>query len=217
MKNDEIEEKLHELIVKWTNFMKWHPKYEKWVEDRIWQEKHQEERINSLKENFNSLLGKRILDLGCGMGGLTVALAKEKLDVIALDFNPDYCKITKLRGERYKLKVEIINSMGEYLPFRNESIDIVCLFDVLEHVQEPIKVLNETYRVLKPSGGAIVTFVNRYTLKDPHYHLLFINWMPGRLVEWYIKKEEEESSIFPYQTDRNYLICIISPIMNLKK
>lgn len=64
------DQELEELVTKWTGHMKWRSGYEQWVNGRIWQEKHQKSRINELAELFGDISGKKILDLGCGMGGL---------------------------------------------------------------------------------------------------------------------------------------------------
>jgi len=68
--------------------------------------------------------------------------------------------------------------MGEQLPFK-DSFDIVTCWDVLEHVQDPERVLREINRVLKSQGRLFITVVNKYAIRDPHYHLAFINWLPN--------------------------------------
>ncbi|MFC1962392.1 class I SAM-dependent methyltransferase [Chloroflexota bacterium] len=200
----EAENELHELVTKWTSFMKWRSDYEEWIKNRLWQELFQAAHINGLKELIGELSGKKVLDLGCGMGGFSVALTQRGVTVIALDCNPDYCKITRLRGERYGLKVSPINGVGEYLPLRSEQFDMVVLSDVLEHVQNPHKVLKEVYRVLKSRGSTYVTVVNKFTFNDPHYHLRFINWLPQKIAEWYIEKRKRSKSYAPFK-DRQRL------------
>ena len=182
-----LEAKLWQLVTKWTSQLKWRRDYDKWVDGRIWQENYWQEEIEELCQNIDDLESKKILDLGCGMGGFSVALSRNEIDVVPLDFNSDYCQITKLRGERYDLRLSPVNGMGEQLPFRNCSFDAVTCFDVLEHVYNPAQVLSEAYRVLKPGGKMLLTLINRYVCRDPHYHLRFINWMPKRIAEWYIR------------------------------
>lgn len=180
-------QELEELVTKWTGHMKWRSDYKQWVIGRIWQEERQKARIGELVEIFGDISGKKILDLGCGMGGAIVALLKDGYDVTGLDFNRDYCEITKLRGRRYGINVRVVNSVGEFLPFKDEQFDLITCFDVLEHVKNPKQVLSEINRVLKPKGKAIVIVINKYSFKDPHYHLRFINWIPKNVAEWYIK------------------------------
>jgi len=58
------------------------------------------------------LAGRQILDLGCGMGGLSTALALAGARVQPLDFNQHYCEITRLRGTRYGLSLSPVNAAG---------------------------------------------------------------------------------------------------------
>jgi len=201
---EDPEAKLAEMLAQWASFMKWHPNYEKWLVGRIHQEDYQQARINNLLDVIGDLSRKRILDLGCGMGGLSVALRREGFDVIPLDFNIDYCRITKLRGQRYVLDINPINAMGESLPLKSELFDAITLFDVLEHVQRPAYVLRELYRVLKPGGSVFATVINRYAFRDPHYHLRLINWVPKKVAEWYIKQRKRGKSFVPCE-DRQKL------------
>jgi SAM-dependent methyltransferase len=93
------------------------------------------------------------------------------------------------------MNVSPVNARGESLPFKEQLFDAACLFDVLEHVQSPEKVLNELFRVLKPGGSVMVTVINKYAFRDPHYHMRFINWMPKGIAEWYIKWRKREKDI----------------------
>ena len=206
---EDIEVKLTKMITEWLSFRKGNPNYEKRLRRRIHQEYYQTNRIKNLLEFLGDLSHKKILDLGCGMGGFAVALRLEGFDVIPLDFNMYYCQITRLRGQRYGMNTNPINALGELLPFKSQLFDIVCLFDVLEHVQSPEKVLGELYRVLKPRGSILVTVINKHAFRDPHYHLLFVNWMPKRVAEWYINQRKRSKNCAPSEdkqklSDMNY-------------
>lgn len=191
---DDLEEKLVTMITRWASFMSRHPNYEKRLKTRIRQEDHQENRIKNLGDFLGDLSRKRILDLGCGMGGFAVAMRLDGFDVVPLDFNLDYCQITKLRGQRYGMNLSPVNALGESLPFKGQLFDVACLYDVLEHVQSPEKVLKELCRALKPGGSVFVTVINRRAFRDPHYHLRFVNWMPKRTAEWYINRRKRSKS-----------------------
>src|SRR3989442_1233368 len=70
----------------------------------------------------------------------------------ALDYNPDYARIARLRAHRYGLDLNVVVGAGEQLPYPDESFDAVVCLDVLEHVSDVESVLGEVRRVLKPGG-----------------------------------------------------------------
>lgn len=184
---NENEEKLRELVIKWTNQFKWRKDFLKWQEERIWQEKYQDKIIDFLEKFIPDLKNKKILDLGCGMGGFLVAMKKRGYDIEGLEPNSDYRKIAILRGKRYGLEIKVTAGFGEKMPFPNNSFDFIFCNNVLEHCENPIEILKESYRILKPDGQIYVTVINRLGFKDSHYHLRFINWMPRILGEYIIK------------------------------
>jgi ubiquinone/menaquinone biosynthesis C-methylase UbiE len=173
--------------------MTWRKDFDEWRERRIWQELHQESNLKDVRAALGPhIAGKSVLDLGAGMGGLSVAMLLEfgpmGLRLEALDYNPDYCNIARLRAERYDLELPIVMAAGEHLPYPDASFDLVVCMDVLEHVQDAEMVLMEIYRVLKPGGIALTTVPNRRAFRDPHYHLPLINWLPRPLAERIIER-----------------------------
>jgi 2-polyprenyl-3-methyl-5-hydroxy-6-metoxy-1,4-benzoquinol methylase len=201
----EVNRELEAAIDPWLAHMRWRADFAEWREGRLWQEKKQQGTLNHLRsflrfadqhsDNGNAagaqssdvLSGRLILDLGCGMGGLTTALALSGASVQPLDFNPHYCRITRLRGTRYGLDFSPINAEGEHLPFRDGQFDLIVCMDVLEHVEDPEKLLSEISRCLKPGGLCQLTAINRFAFRDPHYHVRFVNWLPRSLSESYLR------------------------------
>src|ERR1051325_6991843 len=135
-----------------------------------------------------TLAGLLVLDLGCGMGGLSTALALEGADVRSVDFNRHYCHITRLRGMRYGLELAPINAAGEALPFPEAHFDVVMCVDVLEHVRDPEALVAEISRCLKPGGVCQITAINRFAFRDPHYHARLVNWLPRRFADRYLRR-----------------------------
>jgi ubiquinone/menaquinone biosynthesis C-methylase UbiE len=172
--------------------MTWRRDFAEWRKRRIMQEMHQHANLKDIRSALDERFeGKAALDLGAGMGGLSVAVLREfgpqGLALQAMDYNPEYCHITRLRAERYGLDLSLAVAAGEALPYPDSRFDLVMCLDVLEHVINVEQVLLEIYRVLKPGGVVLTTVPNRRAFRDPHYHLPAINWLPKPLAEWIVR------------------------------
>lgn len=198
-----LEEQLAAAIEPWLAHMAWRKDFATWRKRRIWQEKYQSSNVEDVRRALAGVEGSALLDLGAGMGGLSVALMRELgplgLQLQAMDYNPDYCTIARLRARRYGLDLPIVVAAGEQLPYPTELFDVVVCMDVLEHVQDASRVLGEIFRVLKPGGVALTTVPNRRAFRDPHYHLPFINWLPRALAEQMIRRAGRSKSGGPLQ------------------
>ena len=197
--NLELEARIAAAIDPWLAHMAWRKDFEEWRERRIRQEHHQEANLKDLRAVLGlKVEGKSALDLGSGMGGLSVAMLLEfgpkGLRLEAMDYNPDYCKIARLRAERYGLELPIVVAAGENLPYPDAGFDLVVCLDVLEHVADAEVVLMEIYRVLKPGGIVLTSVPNRRAFRDPHYHLPLINWLPRPVAEQIIKRSGHSKS-----------------------
>lgn len=192
------EERLATLIDRWTAHMRWRADFADWRERRLWQERHQAARLRQIADACGPVAGQRVLDLGCGMGGLAVALRLAGALAIGHDPNRAYGDICALRAARYGLPLPFVTATGEALPFRDGAFDLVLCLDVLEHAESLDRTLAEIARVLAPGGQALVTATNRFVFRDPHYHLRGINWLPRPWAEAIIRRHGrgKESSAF---------------------
>ena len=105
----------------------------------------------------------RVLDLGCGRGGVVELFWREVRLAAGLD--PDSPSLAEYRAPG----MPIIRGVGENLPFASESFDLIVCLWVLEHLKEPEKVFREVRRVLRPGGHFIFLTPN---LRNP---LLVLN------------------------------------------
>lgn len=179
----ERERRLAILVDAWTAHMRWRKGYDRWREDRLWQEETQAKRLRLVARETGALAGATILDIGSGMGGFLVAAARHGAVAVGVEPNAAYCEMTRLRAARYGLPPTVARGYGEHLPFAAGTFDAVLAQDILEHVHDPMAVLAEIRRVLRPEGVALVTAINRFAWRDPHYHLPAINWLPRPLAE----------------------------------
>lgn len=177
------QEPLAALIDPWLQHMRWRSDFADWRNKRLHSEQFQAEMLTLVAEVAGPLQGRDLLDLGCGMGGFAVAAELAGAQVTALDYNPAYCVITAARGDRHGMRMPVMRAAGEALPLPSASYNIVTAWDVLEHVQQPAAMLAEIARVLRPGGWAMLTAINRFAFRDPHYHLPLINYLPRPAAE----------------------------------
>ena len=107
--------------------------------------------------SFGSLRGRRVLDLGCGAGDLSIALLRRGARVTAVDLSPGMVAVAR---ERIRLEVgddaevELYDAAIEALPLADDAFDLAVGRFVLHHLDLPIASA-EIARVLVPGGSAI--------------------------------------------------------------
>lgn len=156
---------------------------EKRFQTRLWQERYQEETIKNLRTFVPNIPKARVVEIGSGLGGRLVRLQQEGINILGVEFNPDRCQITRLRGARYGIADGVVTGIAEALPIKDNAADVVIAYEVLEHVFDPIEMLREIRRILSPDGIAFITAHNRWTLFDHHFGLWGISYMPRGLAD----------------------------------
>lgn len=119
-------------------------------------------KIELEEEIMVNLLGEMnsddyILDIGSGSGEIAYSLKNRGLKLFCLDFAESALKIAQ---QEFKLNVVLHDLDRGYLPFRDDSFDAIWAGDIIEHLFDPIFVLNEVSRVLKKNGILLITIPN---------------------------------------------------------
>lgn len=121
--------------------------------------------IEILEDKISSLTGKKTLDLGCGDGALSYLLWKKGAHVHGIDNSEIAIKYAKEKHKEFNTNCHFAITDCSETQFDSNYFDCVICTDVIEHVPEPLKLLNEIKRVLKPNGYAVVSTPIRFTNK----------------------------------------------------
>ena len=108
------------------------------------------------------LEGAKVLDIGCGAGLLSEALAGEGARVTAIDLAPELIDVAKLHqleaGHQIDYRVQSAEAIADELP---GGFDAVTCMEMLEHVPDPGSVIEACARLLKPGGRLFLSTLNR--------------------------------------------------------
>lgn len=81
----------------------------------------------------------------------------------------------------------VVAAVGENLPFRDQSFDVVISLEVLEHVEDPAAVLREVCRILRIGGWFCLTCPNYLSFREPHYNVVWLPLFPKPLASLYLR------------------------------
>ncbi len=102
--------------------------------------------------------GETALDVGCGTGNYSLALARKGLTVTGVDVSSDMLAAAerKVRGLE---SVRFMRADATALPFAPESFDLVLSVTAFEFVKDPARAVSECWRVLRPGGRLVVAWI----------------------------------------------------------
>ncbi|HYG05823.1 MAG TPA: bifunctional 2-polyprenyl-6-hydroxyphenol methylase/3-demethylubiquinol 3-O-methyltransferase UbiG [Stenotrophomonas sp.] len=187
------------------------------------------------------LAGARVLDVGCGGGLLSEALARQGAQVTAIDLAPELIKVARLHrlesGVEVDYRVQSIEDLAAEAP---GSFDAITCMEMLEHVPRPGAILAACATLLKPGGKLFLSTLNRTPAafavaivgaeylarllpRGTHHYEDFIK--PSELAAWLREAglQLEDVSGLAYEpwrgrarlsrrTDINYLGCASKPV-----
>lgn len=108
------------------------------------------------------LAGVRIVDIGCGGGIMSEALARAGAAVVALDLAPEALDVARLHaleaGVRVDYRLQSAEDLAAEMP---GQFDAVSCLEMLEHVPDPVSVLRACATLLKPGGRLFLSTLNR--------------------------------------------------------
>lgn len=140
---------------------------------------------HALVEDFRKRVGdprdKKIIDAGCGNGGLSIAFALAGAKVCGIDIEKELFEIAKGHAIAYQAPVDFFLYDGFGLPFDDNTFDYAVSVSVLEHTDDPVFYLSEILRVLQPGGKLYLAFPNKLWPKETHTQIWFLTYLPSFL------------------------------------
>lgn len=122
--------------------------------------------INPLRldyiDRLAPLAGARVLDVGCGGGLLSEAMARRGADVVGIDLAGASVDVAVAHARESELAVEYVHTDVQGLAAeRAESFDTVTCLELLEHVPHPADVVDACARLVTPGGAVFFSTINR--------------------------------------------------------
>ncbi len=170
--------------------------------------------------------GKKVLDIGTGWGWLCIKIRKGNGEVIGIDPEHISCKIASLYNRTYDCDNPFVHANGKYLPFKDNTFDLIFCLDVLEHIsveshrypsdrRQAEKVVAEVLRLLKPGGKFVAAVPNGLFPIEMHSRLP-VSYMPQRIRNFLLKSSNTSNCSEPPEVySRKTLWSIIAPKLDV--
>lgn len=113
-------------------------------------------------DQLASLRGKRVLDVGCGGGILSEAMARRGASVTGIDLAPQTIEVAELHALESQLLIRYLRESAEtHAAHSAGAYDVATCMEMLEHVPEPDSVLRALHDLVRPGGDVFVSTLNR--------------------------------------------------------
>lgn len=126
--------------------------------------------------------GGRVLEVAPGPGYLSVELAKidGSYRIVGLDISKTFVDIAQEKARAAGVQVEFREGDAAYMPFSDDTFDIAICTSAFKNFPEPVKVLDEIFRVLKEGRRAMIIDLDKDAPKarmDEYVDSMKLNWV----------------------------------------
>jgi SAM-dependent methyltransferase len=113
---------------------------------------------------FEQWRGKKVLEVGCGIGVDHSMFARHGAQIVGIDLTPVGAAITAQRLAYYGVAPRVLVGDSESLPFPDAAFDLVYSWGVIHHTPNTPKAASELLRVVRPGGSVVAMIYNRRSL-----------------------------------------------------
>lgn len=146
-------------------------------------------RMELIKKYAGERINGCILEDGCGVGSYLSRFMQTAKHAVGIEI--EYERAHAAKQICTEANTDVVTSCGEYLPFQDNSFDLILSHEVIEHVNDDLLSVREMVRVLKPGGRIVLFCPNRGYPFETHgiywrgkYRFgnkLFVNYLPRSL------------------------------------
>ncbi|MGI8470340.1 MAG: methyltransferase domain-containing protein [Pyrinomonadaceae bacterium] len=160
----------------------------KFVRSAVLGEHRARRTLEILENNIESPI-KKVLEIGSGTGNFLAVAAPRYEQIIGIDIAMRWLHISRRRFMDKGLDVPpLVCCCAEFLPFADNSFDLIACSSTLEFVKNQPKALAECARVLEKDGTLYINSVNRFSIaKDPYAYLWAVGFLPRKFQARYVK------------------------------
>lgn len=122
--------------------------------------------INPLRANWieerSQVFGQNLVDVGCGGGLLTEAMAQRGAKVVGIDMGEAPLTVARIHQLESQLEIDYRRTTAEqFAEDHPEAFDVVTCLEMLEHVPDPSAVISACAKLAKPGGSLYFSTINR--------------------------------------------------------
>jgi len=119
-------------------------------------------RMEYIVKQCGDLAGKAVLDIGCGGGILTEAMARDGANVTGIDLSEKALGVARLHQIESGAKVDYRLMSAEAMAVEAPaSFDVVTCMELLEHVPDPASIVSACAQLVRPGGHVVFSTINR--------------------------------------------------------
>lgn len=161
-----MDDQVQKTLRKYDQIHDWHREVRHYRKGMHLLANHPHEKIDAahLELIGTSLAGKRVLEIGCGVGHLSRQLASRARLVCSIDLSAVVWYAARTNPHP---RIHYLCANANQLPFADHAFDALVCSEVIEHIPTPRTAIREMHRVLAPGGVLCLSTPNLWTLFDP--------------------------------------------------